>query len=110
MRNGEWYEERDSPTPSRRRREIFQGEGATQADIRPMRIEARRAFSAAYRRARLWLDRLIADRFCASSSAKGGHGLAGLCGLAEVGFLVLPEVVHIEVAMGFEPILVGFDC
>jgi site-specific DNA recombinase len=47
-----------TPTQSRRRREIFQGEGA---GIRPMRIEARRAFSAAYRRARLWLDRLIAD-------------------------------------------------
>jgi hypothetical protein len=50
-----------TPTPSRRRREIFQGEGATQTDIRPMRMEARRAFSAAYRRARLWLDRLVAD-------------------------------------------------
>jgi hypothetical protein len=50
-----------TPTPSRRRREIFQGEGATQADIRPMRIEARRVFSDAYRRARLWLDRLVAD-------------------------------------------------
>jgi hypothetical protein len=50
-----------TPTPTRRRREIFQGEGATQAEIRPMRMEARRAFSDAYRRARLWLDRLAAD-------------------------------------------------
>jgi DNA invertase Pin-like site-specific DNA recombinase len=50
-----------TPTPSRRRREILQGEGATQADIRPMRIEARRVFSDAYGRARLWLDRLVAD-------------------------------------------------
>src|SRR5208337_2538059 len=43
------------------------------------------------------------------SSAKVGHGLAGLGGFAEVGFLVLPEVVHIEVTVGFEPVLVGFD-
>ncbi len=48
-------------------------------------------------------------RLSASSSAKGGHGLAGLGGFAEVGFLVLPEVVHIEVTVGFEPVLVGLD-
>ena len=36
-------------------------------------------------------------------------GSAGLCGIAEVGFLVLPEVIHVEVAVGFEPVLVGFD-
>ena len=47
--------------------------------------------------------------FCASSSAKGGRGLTGLCGLAKVGFLVLPEVVHVEVAVGFEPVFVGLD-
>ena len=45
----------------------------------------------------------------ASSSAKGGPGLAGLGGFAKVGFLVLPEVVHVEVTVGFEPVLVGFD-
>jgi hypothetical protein len=33
----------------------------------------------------------------------------GLGGLAEVDFLVLLEVVHIEVAVGLEPIFVGFD-
>ncbi len=33
----------------------------------------------------------------------------GLSGFAEVGFLVLPEIVHVNVAVGFEPILVGFD-
>jgi len=32
----------------------------------------------------------------ASSSAIGGHGLAGLGGFAEVGILVLPEVVHLR--------------
>ena len=41
--------------------------------------------------------------------SNGGHGLAGLSSLAEVGFLVLPEVVHVEVAMGFEPVFVGLD-
>ena len=40
---------------------------------------------------------------------KGGHGLAGLCGLAEVGLFVLLKVVHVEVAVGFEPVLVGLD-
>ena len=41
---------------------------------------------------------------------KGGHGwLTGLCGLAEVGFLELPEIVHVEVAVGLQPIFVGLD-
>jgi hypothetical protein len=31
--------------------------------------------------------------------------LAGLSGLADVGFLVLREVVHVEVVVGFEPVL-----
>jgi hypothetical protein len=35
--------------------------------------------------------------------------LAGLSGLAELSFLVLLEVVHVEIAVGFEPVLVGFD-
>ena len=34
---------------------------------------------------------------------------AGLGGLAELGFLVLLEIVHVEVAVGLEPVLVGFD-
>ena len=33
----------------------------------------------------------------------------GSCGLAEVGFLVFPEIVHIEVAVGFEPVFVCLD-
>jgi hypothetical protein len=40
---------------------------------------------------------------------KCGHVLAGLGGLAEMGFLMLPEVVHLEVAVGFEPAFVGLD-
>jgi hypothetical protein len=32
-----------------------------------------------------------------------------LCGFAKVGFLVLSEVVHVEVAVGFEPVFVGLD-
>ena len=56
-----------------------------------------------------YLAELLAFRLSASSSAKGGLGWAGLCGFAEAGFLVLPEVVHVEVAVGFEPVLVGFD-
>jgi len=47
--------------------------------------------------------------FCASRSAIGGHGLAGLSGLAEVGLLELPEIVHVEVAVGFEPVFMGLD-
>jgi hypothetical protein len=35
--------------------------GNLQADIRPMRMEARRVFTAAYGNARIWLDRLVAD-------------------------------------------------
>ena len=33
----------------------------------------------------------------------------GLGGFSEVSFLVLPEVVHVEVAVGFEPVFVGLD-
>jgi hypothetical protein len=50
-----------TPTPTRRRREIVQGEGSGQDAARPMRMEARRAFIGSYRKARLWVDRLIAD-------------------------------------------------
>ena len=38
-----------------------------------------------------------------------GHGLVGSCGLAELNFLVIFEIVHIEVAVGFELVLVGLD-
>jgi len=50
-----------SPTPTRKQREIIQGEGATQAKLRPMRLEARRAFATAYGKARASLDRLVAE-------------------------------------------------
>jgi site-specific DNA recombinase len=50
-----------TPTPTRRRREIIQGDGDGPTDIRPMRVEAQRAFVATYRKARSWLDRLVAD-------------------------------------------------
>jgi site-specific DNA recombinase len=50
-----------SPTPTRRRREVLQGDGGGRPDLRPMRMEARRAFAAAYGKARIWLDRLVAD-------------------------------------------------
>ena len=47
---------------------------------------------------------VLCVKFC-----KGGHGRAGLGGLAEVGFLVLLKIVHVEVAVGFEPVFVGLD-
>ena len=50
-----------SSTPTRRRREILQGEGHRASNLRPMRMEARRAFIAAYGKARSWLDHLFAD-------------------------------------------------
>jgi hypothetical protein len=48
--------------------------------------------------------RVLCVKFC-----KGGHGWLESCGLAELDFLVLFEIVHIEIAVGFEPVLVGFD-
>jgi hypothetical protein len=39
-------------------------------------------------------------KFC-----KGGHGWLASCGLAELGFLVLFEII--EVAVSFEPVLMG---
>ena len=47
---------------------------------------------------------VLCVKFC-----KGGHGWLESCGLAELNFLVLFEIVHIEIAVGFEPVLVGFD-
>ena len=47
---------------------------------------------------------VLCVKFC-----KGGHGWLESCGLAELNFLVLFEIVHIEVAVGFEPVLVGLD-
>ena len=45
----------------------------------------------------------------APSSAKAVMVGWSSCGLAELNFLVLFEIVHIEVAVGFEPVLVGLD-
>jgi hypothetical protein len=45
---------------------------------------------------------------CVKFSKRRSFGL-GLGGLAELGFLVLPEIVHVEVAMGLEPVLLGLD-
>ncbi len=50
-----------SPKRTRRRREILQGEGQGASDLRPMRVEAQRAFFAAYGKARGWINRLAAD-------------------------------------------------
>ena len=50
------------------------------------------------------LEEVLCVKFC-----KGGRGRAGLGGLAEVGFLVLLKIVHVEVAVGFEPVFVGLD-
>ncbi len=50
-----------SPAPTRRQREILQGDGHRASDLRPMRTEARRAFASAYGKARDWLDRLVSD-------------------------------------------------
>jgi hypothetical protein len=48
--------------------------------------------------------KVLCVKFC-----KGGHGWLESCGLAELNFLVLFEIVHIEIAVGFEPVLVGLD-
>jgi hypothetical protein len=47
---------------------------------------------------------VVCVKFC-----KGGHGWLESCGLAELNFLVLFEIVHIEIAVGCEPVLVGLD-
>jgi len=50
-----------SPMSTQRRREIIQGDGASQPELRPMRLEARRAFVTAYGKARASLDRLVTE-------------------------------------------------
>ena len=50
------------------------------------------------------------DRLCASNSAKRAVIWAGgLGGLAELDFLMLLEIVHVEIAVGLQPILMGLD-
>jgi DNA invertase Pin-like site-specific DNA recombinase len=63
-----------SPKSTQRRREIIQGDGALQPELRPMRVEARRAFATAYRKARASLDRLVAEpALTIAALATGGH-------------------------------------
>ncbi len=50
-----------APAPTRRRREIIQGNDSAQTMPRPMRMEARRAFFVYCRNARHWLDRLVSE-------------------------------------------------
>lgn len=49
---------------------------------------------------------VVSERFCASSSATG-RSVASVLFQSEL--LVLLEVVHVEVSVGFHPFLVGFD-
>ncbi len=46
---------------------------------------------------------------CASSSAELGGHACWSCGLTECEFLVLSQVVHVDVAIGLHPVFVGFD-
>ncbi len=50
------------------------------------------------------LSRIVCVKFCKWRSFRVGLG-----GLAELGFLMLLEIVHVEVSVGIEPVLVGFD-
>ncbi len=50
-----------TPAPTRRRREIVPGYDSPQADLRPMRVEARGAFLIACWKARGWLGRLESE-------------------------------------------------
>jgi len=53
--------------------------------------------------------KLRLTRLCASSSAKLGGHACWSCGLTECEFLVLSQVVHVDVAIGLHPVFVGFD-
>jgi hypothetical protein len=48
--------------------------------------------------------RVLCVKFCKRRSFE-----LGLCGLADLGFLVFLEIVHVEVTVGLEPVLVGLD-
>ncbi len=78
------------------------------------RIEACRCFRRLRRSAFLLLVRLagaagFSSGLCASSSAKLGGHACWSCGLTECEFLVLSQVVHVDVAIGLHPVFVGFD-
>ncbi len=51
----------------------------------------------------------VSVRLCASSSAKRGGRSGWLSGFAKSAFLVLLEILHVEVAVGFQPVLVRLD-
>ena len=48
------------------------------------------------------------EGLCASSSAKRGGRAGWLSGFAKSGFLVLLQVVHVEIAMRLKPVLMRF--
>ena len=56
----------------------------------------------------LFPSRVHASIVCVKFS-KWRSWVGWLCGLAEVGFLVLLKIAHVEVAVGFEPVFVGLD-
>jgi len=53
--------------------------------------------------------RTVLGRLCASSSAKPGGWSGWLSGFAKSAFLVLLEVLHVEVTVGFQPVLMRLD-
>jgi site-specific DNA recombinase len=63
-----------TPSPTQRRREIIQGDGVSRTDLRPMKIETRRAFMAAYSKARFWLDRLVVDPGASTATLANAEG------------------------------------
>lgn len=66
-----------------------------------MRFSNRVTISKWY--ARLWIQ--SRHRLCASSSAKRGGRSGWLSGFAKSAFLVLLQVIHVEVAVRLEPVL-----
>ena len=75
------------------------------AERREGKDEQGRPVLSVSRAQRVRLGAVLCVKFCKGRS----WDWAGSCGLAQLGFLVLLEIVHVEVAVGFEPVLVGFD-
>ena len=95
-----------SLTPSRRRREILQGDGDPSLSLRPMRIEARRAFAVAYSNARGWLDRLISDpdvtiAILAEEAAKSERSIRQTLSLAFLDPALVQAAVEGRLPRGF---------
>jgi hypothetical protein len=53
---------------------------------------------------RLWTERIVCVKLCKWRSFWAGSG-----GLAELGFLVLLKIVHVEISVRLEPVFVGLD-